>query len=221
MAAREEARSGAGTGPSSVARRAAAQSLADRQSAYAEEVQRLLDAGLALMRERGTTSSPRVADIVAAAKLSNDAFYRHFAGKDELVAAIVEAGYERLEGYLRHHVERAVEPTDQVRAFMAGVMRQASDPEVADATRAVLWNGGQTAGRSRTHGSTTYDRLTALLLAPLADLGSSDPERDAAVITQATMGRMTEFLWMSRQPTPDDVEHLIQFCLAGVLARPT
>ena len=49
----------------------AREALARREAAYAEEVRRLLDAGLAVMQRCGTTSRPRVADIVAEAGLSN------------------------------------------------------------------------------------------------------------------------------------------------------
>jgi len=57
-----------------------------------DEVQRLLDAGLVAMRRHGTVRSPSVAEIVAEAGLSNDAFYRVFASKDELVLAVLDAG---------------------------------------------------------------------------------------------------------------------------------
>ena len=68
-----------------VADRIARQTLAKRRAATTpSEVRRLLDAGLEVMRRCGTTSRPRVADIVAAAGLSNDAFYRHFPSKDAL-----------------------------------------------------------------------------------------------------------------------------------------
>ena len=73
--------------PDEIAGRIAQQSLAKRGADYASEVRRLLDAALTVMRERGTTSRPRVADIVGAAGLSNDAFYRHFSSKDALVTA--------------------------------------------------------------------------------------------------------------------------------------
>src|SRR2546426_5260521 len=85
-----------------VANRIARQTMARRGPDYASEVRRLLDAGLDVMRTCGTASRPRVSDIVAAAGLSNDAFYRHFASKDALVAAILEDGAERLTGDLTH-----------------------------------------------------------------------------------------------------------------------
>jgi hypothetical protein len=71
------------------AARAVSRSLASRRSTYVEEVQRLLDAGLALMVEG--QDAPRVADIVRRSGLSNQAFYRHFASKDELIVAVVES----------------------------------------------------------------------------------------------------------------------------------
>ena len=70
-----------------IAEQIAQQTLAKRGAGYVEEVRRLLDAALAVMRAGGPDARARVADIVAAAGLSNDAFYRHFPSKDALVAA--------------------------------------------------------------------------------------------------------------------------------------
>src|ERR1700722_386014 len=61
--------------------RATQRALARRQAVYADEVRRLLDAGLEVMRQFGTTQSPRVSDIVDVAGLSRAAFYRPFASK--------------------------------------------------------------------------------------------------------------------------------------------
>ena len=93
-----------------IVERATQRALARRQAVYADEVRRLLDAGLEVMRQCGTAKSPPVSDIVAAARLSRDAFYRHFASKEDLVAAIVEAGAQRLRGYLRHQMGKEDDP---------------------------------------------------------------------------------------------------------------
>jgi AcrR family transcriptional regulator len=87
-----------------VAARIARRALAKRGADYESEVRRLLDAALEVMRQGGTTSRARVADIVAAAGLSNDAFYRHFPSKDALVAALLEDGAERLASYVAHQM---------------------------------------------------------------------------------------------------------------------
>ena len=54
-----------------------------------------MDAAVKIIVANGTSTRVRVSDIVAAAGLSNDAFYRHFPSKDALVAALVEDGRNR------------------------------------------------------------------------------------------------------------------------------
>src|SRR5262245_61862471 len=107
-----------------VAERIAQQSMAKRGANYADEVRRLLDAGLEVMRRCGTTSRPRVSDIVAAAGCSNDAFYRHFPSKDALVVAILEDGAQRLRSYLSHQMAKEAAPERQVRRWVEGVLAQ-------------------------------------------------------------------------------------------------
>ena len=85
-------------------------SLAEREAEYSDEVQRLLDAGLAVMARSGTSASPRVADIVSEAQVSNDAFYRHFSSKEDLVLAVAEAGAERLVSYVSHQMNKHPDP---------------------------------------------------------------------------------------------------------------
>jgi AcrR family transcriptional regulator len=199
-----------------VVARTAQRALARRQAAYADEVRRLLDAGLEVMRQCGTTKSPRVSDIVEAGGLSRDAFYRHFVSKEDLVAAIVEAGANRLVSYLRHQMEKQGDPKGQLRKWVEGIMAQAADPEVAHSTRAVLWNGGRVGDRARPDAVTSHAALVELIIEPLGALGSSDPERDAAVICDATMGRMRDFLWRYATPTKADVAHMVRFCTAAV-----
>ena len=92
--------------PDDVAGRIVRRTLAKREDQYASEVRRLLDAALEVIRRCGTSSRPRVADIVAEAGLSNDAFYRHFRSKDALVTAILEDGGERLRSYLGHQLAK-------------------------------------------------------------------------------------------------------------------
>jgi AcrR family transcriptional regulator len=96
-----------------VAARAAARTLAGRHAAYADEVRRLIDAGSAVMRRTGSID-PKVGDIVREAGLSNQAFYRHFRSKDELLLAILDDGLERLVGYLEHRMATTPDPLVRV-----------------------------------------------------------------------------------------------------------
>jgi AcrR family transcriptional regulator len=202
-----------------VAAQIAQQTLAKRGAQYATEVRRLLDAALALMSDLGTTASPRVADIVAAAGLSNDAFYRHFASKEALVAAILEDGTVRLRSYLEHQMAKASTPEGKVRRFVEGVMAQAADDDIAATTRAVLWNGGAVSDSVPTR-PTPALALAALLAEPFAELGSARPGMDAELVAHAAVGMMSHYLWEREQPTRADMDHIIEFCLRVVGPAP-
>ncbi len=198
----------------------AQRTLARRGTQYASEVRRLLDAGLEVMRRCGTASSPRVADIVAAAGLSNDAFYRHFASKEALVAAIIEDGAARLASYLDHQMAKARTPQGRVRRWVEGVLSQATDDDVAATTRAVLWNGGRISDSVGSSRPTHAASLATLLREPFAQLGSTDPVADATLAAHATVGMLSDFLGQAARPTSAEVDHIVGFCLAAVTAAP-
>jgi AcrR family transcriptional regulator len=197
-----------------VADRIAQQTLAKRSADYADEVRRLLDAALAVMRRGGPGARARVADIVAAAGLSNDAFYRHFASKDALVAAVIEDGSARLHSYLAHQMAKETSPEGRIRRWVEGVLSQARG-EVADTTLAVMVNaGGASTGRLRQYPSS--DVLATLLVEPVRELGSTAPEPDAAFIADGVLGRLHQLLWQRRAPTRREVAHTVE--LAGRVA---
>jgi AcrR family transcriptional regulator len=200
----------------------AQQALARREAQYATEVRRLLDAGLDVMRTCGTASSPRVSDIVAAAGLSNDAFYRHFASKEALVAAILDDGSTRLSSYLEHQMAKASTPAQKVRRFVEGVMAQAADDEIAATTLAVLWNGGSLSERlGSANRPSPAAALAPLLREPFVQLGSAHPETDATLAAHAAVGTLSDFLWQRVRPPRAEIARITEFCLAAVTARPT
>ncbi len=195
--------------------------MAARTPGYAAEVRRLLDAGREVMRRNGTAAKAKVADIVVASGLSNDAFYRHFSSKDALIAAILEDGTARLERYLTHQMEKADTPEGRVRRWVQGVMRQATDRDAAATTLAVLWNAGSwnaTGAIDRSAGPSATAPLAALLAEPLAALGSEDPELDASLVGHAVVGTLSDHLWRGTRPTRLEIDHLVGFCLRAVSA---
>ena len=209
---------------SDVPGRIAQQTLQKRNAQYESEVRRLLDAALDLMRTRGTASRPRVADIVAAAGLSNDAFYRHFASKEALVAAVLEDGSERLHRYLEHQMSKETTPAGKVRRWVEGVLAQA-DEEVAATTVAVLWNGGSIGRGPATGRHHASGPLSVLLREPFAALGSGDPTLDASLAAHATFGKLSDYLFEDApvedapvghpRPTRSEIDRIVDFCLAG------
>jgi AcrR family transcriptional regulator len=201
--------------PSDVASRIAGRTLAKRGADYADEVRRLLDAALDVMRQCGTVSRPRVADVVAAAGLSNEAFYRHFPSKDALVDAILEDGTTRLVSYLAHHMAKETTPEGKVRRWVEGVLSQ-TDEEVAATTRAVLWNSGS-AGEGIASGRHFASApLGALLHEPFAALDCPDPELQASLAAHATLGKVSDYLWQQTRPTRAEVDAITAFCLGSI-----
>jgi len=195
-----------------VAARIAADTLAKRGADYRDEVRRLLDAALEIMGKHGTTARARVADIVTAAGVSNDTFYRHFPSKDSLVVALLEDGTDRLASYISHQMGKEVTPERKVQRWVEGVLSQTRE-EVAATTLAVLWNGssvgiGGTAGR---HNASVP--LAALLHDPFTELGSTTPELDASLVAHATLGKMADYLWARKRPARDEIQRIVEFCL--------
>jgi len=201
-----------------VATRIARQSLERRGLDYAGEVRRILDAALDVMRACGTASRPRVADIVAAAGLSNDAFYRHFPSKDALVAAILEDGTERLRSYLAHQMAKERTPEGKVRRWVEGVLSQAADEDIASTTRAVLWNGASVGEGVPTGRPSASRPLAALLREPFDALGSKNPDLDASLAAHAVVGQLSDCLWDRVRPSRAEIAHAVEVCLA--IARP-
>jgi AcrR family transcriptional regulator len=202
-----------GDGRRDVVDRVALRTLSKRGAEYAAEIRRLLDAALEVIGTCGTASRPRVADIVAAAGLSNDAFYRHFATKDALVEALLEDGASRLESYLAHQMEKEATPEAKVRRWVEGVLAQ-TDENIAATTLAVLWNGGSVGLSSGRHFASAP--VATLLREPFAELGSSDPDFDAALAAHATFGKLSDYLWQHARPTEAEIDRIIGFCIAAV-----
>jgi AcrR family transcriptional regulator len=199
-----------------VAARIAQRTLAKRGADYASEIRRLLDAALEVMRQG--EYRPRVADIVAAAGLSNEAFYRHFPSKDALIAALLEDGTERLASYVAHQMSKEPTPEGKVRRWVEGVLSQTRE-EIAATTLAVLWNSGSIGESFGSGRHSASIPMAALLHEPFAQLGSADPALDASLAAHATLGKIADYLWQRAAPSPAEIDHITEFCLRAIAPR--
>jgi AcrR family transcriptional regulator len=202
-----------------VAARIAARTLAKRGPDYTAEVRRLLDAALEVIAQQGTTARARVADIVAAAGLSNDAFYRHFPSKDALIEALIEDGALRLASYASHQMEKETTPEGRVRRWVEAVLAQTED-KTAATPFAVLWNGSDFDSGVAPRGGRANAPLASLLHEPLAELGSADPALHASLVAHAVLGKISDHLWARSRPTRGEREEIVRFCLAGAAPAP-
>ena len=119
--------------------------LDDRQREATEEVERILAAAVRVM-ERVAPEPPRVSDIVAEAGSSNKAFYRYFAGKDDLILAVMERGVAIVVSYLQHQMAKESRPEDKVARWIEGTLAQVADPYLISKSRAAA---GQMSGSAQ------------------------------------------------------------------------
>ncbi|MDJ0848330.1 MAG: TetR/AcrR family transcriptional regulator [Myxococcota bacterium] len=201
--------------------RSVQRSLGPRYSAYLDEVQRLLKAGMEEIVASGSVE-PRVADIVRRAGLSNKAFYRHFQSKDELLLAILE---ENLQARVRDFDDRlakADSALERARLWVWAVVETALDPQLSSTIRPILV---YQARLTETLGEQLYshrDHLRRPLIEALEDGRSSgelegvDPERDAVCIQYLALGWMHGAVLERRTPAREEAEHVVEFALRGL-----
>lgn len=191
--------------------------LDDRQREATEEVERILAAAVRVT-ERVAPEPPRVSDIVAEAGSSNKAFYRYFAGKDDLILAVMERGVAIVVSYLEHQMAKEPKPHDKVARWIEGTLAQVADPHLISVTRAAA--GQMSARTSRRAADREMMRpLRALLVEPVAALGSSDVERDVETVFGCTAATLRRYVGSAEQPGSDDIAHLVRFCLRGLGAN--
>ncbi len=198
----------------SLAAEIAARSLANRSEAYAEEVRRLIEATYAVMRRTGGVD-PRVSDIVRESGLSNQAFYRHFAGKDALMLAVLDDGRRQLVTYLEHRLADADPGPEQVRRWVDGMMEQARNPVAAENTRPFAIDSARLTDRFPDETERSRGAVVATLRPAVAACGG-DPSADADAIYHLVMGVMNDALMRRVVPSRADVSHLTDFVLRGL-----
>ena len=144
-----------------LADRAVERRVAGRRAQYGAEMRRIVDVTFALV-ERNGSLDPSMREILAEAGLSTQAFYRYFSSKDELMLALLDEGRGRLVGTLQRRMARTTAPAEQVRAWIEGVLAQATNVDAAARTRpwvlseqrlAELFPGSR---RSRWNGSSAF-----------------------------------------------------------------
>ncbi len=206
---------------SSVASRAVDRAIEGRRNAYQEEVTRLVQASFKLIRESGNLE-PKVSEIVAEAGLSNQAFYKHFRSKDELLLAVLEEGSNLLKGYLEHRMEKANTPEQKIRHWVDGMLAQVVNEEAASATRPFSLSRSRLSELFPAEVMASEAQLTGVLQEAIQEaidsgyMPKADAERDAEVINNMVMGWIERKMAVAQPPKVADVEHLIEFVISGL-----
>jgi AcrR family transcriptional regulator len=206
-----------------VARRSLEKTMAQRGTSYVQEVQRIVDATYRVIARSGSFD-PKLRDILRESGLSTQAFYKHFRSKDELMLVLLDDGRRRLVGYLAHLMEKVDRPEDKIRAWIEGVLAQALDVEVAARTRPFVAYQDRLAEQFPEEQQRSVDLLIGLLSEVIASLPGPRSKvslsRDAKSIYELTFGTLHWHLSHGTHPSNAEVNHIVQFSLRGVGARP-
>lgn len=199
-------------------------SLALRREAARGEVERLVRAAFAMIEKTGSLD-PKVSDILAEAGLSNQAFYRHFRSKHELLVAVLDEGIRGLAEYLAGRMEAAANAAAAVREWVRGMAAQAQDPAGARASRPFALARGRLAETFPSEVARSREQLTAPLREALGaacesgDLAHVAPDQDAELLYHLMMGWIEARLVEGRIPDPAEVERLESFVMSGLERR--
>lgn len=203
-----------------LAQRALDRSLGDRRTQYADEIQRVLEATYDLIERTGKVD-PSLREILAATGLSTQAFYRYFQSKDELFLLLLDDGRRRLVGSLERRMHKATTPEARVRAWIEGVLAQATDARAAGRTRPFVADSDRLVETFPREQQASVDLLVDLLASAIVPLhGAASARDDAIVIYRAVFATLRDHLIDDTRPTPAETDHLVQFCRAGIGGDP-
>jgi len=215
----EAAKEGAGT--ASAVGSAVDRSLARRRAAAQDEVERLVAAAFRVIERTGHLE-PKVSEILREAGLSNQAFYRHFRGKHELLVTVLDEGIRGLAAYLEQRMAGVDDPAEAARAWIRGMAAQALDEDGARASRPFALARGRLAESFPAEVAGSERRVAAPLRDALArGLASGrmpevDPETESEALYHLMMGWVEARLVEDEAPSAAEVERLEAFALAGL-----
>lgn len=212
--------SGSGPGTGAVGS-AVDRSLARRRAAAEDEVERLVSAAFRVIERTGHLE-PKVSDILREAGLSNQAFYRHFRGKHELLVTVLDDGIRGLARYLEQRMAGVDDPVEAAREWIRGMAAQALDPSSARASRPFALSRGRLAESFPTEVAGSERLVAAPLLAALergrtnGRMPEVDPDTESEALYHLMMGWVEARLIEGRRPADAEVEALEALALAGL-----
>ena len=161
----------------------------------------LIDVATSLFAEHGYEGTS-IEAVLTAAGVSRGALYHHFAGKEALFTAVLEAVSERITTQLTEVIRGCTDPVDAVRTGALGWIDLAGDPVIqrimlVDAPSVLGWeqwramDEGRTVGAMRAMLQAVADtgRLPGELVGPFAHMILAALDEAALVVARAPDSR--------------------------------
>ncbi|MED5369706.1 MAG: TetR/AcrR family transcriptional regulator [Myxococcota bacterium] len=165
---------------------------ADNARMRAQTRRALLDAALEVAAERGFHGAS-IARIAERAGVSKALVFKHFASKDKLLEALLEAGLQGV-GQAFSSAQQATSPQQRLRALIApGFAFVREHPRFWRLISQLRMQDGVQRGLGAALPATTQG-ITRQIEAELRALGTPDPELDARVLWAAIDGATQHYL---------------------------
>jgi len=202
--------------------------LARKREKYEDEVQRLTEAALDVMRARDTVD-PKVSDILERASLSTAALYRHFPTKDDLLLALIEGAGANTRSFLAHRMGEVDDPTARIAAWITGMFGLVRDDELVAANRPFLLSHPRLLERFPAEINAMVDRLIEPLAGAIvaarndrAVSRAADPDgRHAALLVHHLVFGLLMDLAAQRSTSPPAlIDDVVDHCLRATLGPP-
>jgi AcrR family transcriptional regulator len=200
--------------------RALRRSLSAAQTRSLGRIHRLVGAARELADETGSAGFT-VAQVCSRADISLKGFYHCFAGKDELLLALVEEDTRTGAALLIAEIERHAQPERRVRAYIAGIFGMLTLPG-AVGYAGVLWREYRRLSEDhpdalRAAVAPLVDLLRDELAAAVAtgDAAVSDPPRAAQAVFGLILAGISD-VTTGAVAAEEQAEWLWQLCWTGL-----
>ena len=209
---------------------------ADRAAARSPTVQRsrdrsiqqatqIVDAAIELIGEKGSAFT--IHELAKRARVALQTFYRHFAGKDELLLAAIEQIITEAMAGFQALVEQEPDPLTRLRRYFEVTVGTLNDPDQAISRRFITaehYRLHQLFPDELTDASKAFTERLVPEIQAAAELGllaPHDVEADAWFVTELVMATFHHYAYASHSGPADElVENLWQFCLRGLGGKP-
>jgi AcrR family transcriptional regulator len=180
----------------------------------------LIEVATGLFAEHGYEGTS-IEAVLTAAGVSRGALYHHFAGKEALFTAVLEAISERITAQLTEVISGCTDPVDALRTGALGWIDLAGDPVIqrimlVDAPSVLGWEQWRAMDEGRTLGATRAmlqavsdtGRLPAELVDPFAPMILAALDEAAMTIARASDSRIAVAEW--RQAVEEFLARLLR-----------
>jgi TetR/AcrR family transcriptional regulator len=184
-----------------------------------KQAQVLVEAARRLVLESGDNFTTK--ELVNEAGVALQTFYRYFASKDELMLAVLEdLVLEACEAF-HGNLADLDDPVDRLRSYVTSVFALLDDPLSRSGARFVAsehWRLAQTLPDEVTAAIKPFADLLQDEIAAgsrSGELRSTDPEQDAALISQLVLSVFHQHSFAQTQD-PELADRVWSFCLHGL-----